>query len=262
MTLSDCFYRIGAWCRHRLTARNTLGHGVHSPFLYYIVRMLIYDKNAYYCFARIEQRRRELLLDRRRIMLHDFGTGHSGERRISDIAATSLSDRSSAQLLFKLVNFLQPETIVELGTSLGVTAAYLASPSAQARVVTFEGSETVTAVAEETFRRLGLQRVEVVTGYIDTTLPVFLQGCQQVDFAFIDANHTEDATVRYFELLLPKCHERSVLVLDDIHYSAGMGRAWQRIKQHDAVTATFDLYGMGIVFFDKQLLRKHYVLKV
>lgn len=262
MTLRDYLYRAVVWLKHRFRARNTLGYGVHSPFLYYIISMLIYDKNAYYAFPRIEKRRAVLLRNKQPIEVLDYGTGRSGMRIVGQIAATSVSNRREGEILFKLVNYLQPDTIVELGTSLGITTAYLASPRKEAHVITFEGSDAVAEIAKETFDRLELNNIEVINGNIDDSLASFLRDSKRVDFAFLDANHTEDATMRYFGQLVEKGHGKTVIVVDDIHYSISMGKAWKQIRRHKKVTATFDCYDMGIVFFDEHLPQKTYILNL
>lgn len=262
MRLKDGLYRAGACLKHRLTAKHTLGYGIHSPYLYYIVHFLFYDDNTYYCFSDIEKERARLLRATKSIYVQDYGTGTSSQRELRHIAATSLMPRREAQLLFRLLLYLKPKTVVELGTSLGITTSYLQKAVPHARVYTFEGSEAVAKEAEHVFEHLNLPDVHLVKGNIDDTLPAQLQNLGTIDFALLDANHTEDATLRYFAQIVEKCGQKSVVVLDDIHYSASMGRAWKQIKKHPKVVASMDLYGMGIVFFDRQLLKQHYIIRV
>lgn len=260
MTFRIATYRLFSWLRHRLTASNTLGHGIHSPYLYNMVRFVVYDENAYYCFRDIERERRRLLASSEVLQVEDFGTGASGNRRVASIAAVSLMPAREAQILFRIVNFLHPSVVLELGTSLGITAAYLSVAAGQGRVLTMEGCAATARVAEKLFGKLNLRNISQITGNIDNTLEDALHAAGQVDFALLDANHTKAATLRYFDALLPFCHEKTVVVLDDIHYSPDMEGAWQAVRHNPRVTATMDFYHFGILFFDPHLMRKNYKL--
>lgn len=261
-------FKVWAYIRHWLTAIDSRGHHIHSPYLFELVRLIIYDNNAYYCYRDIEHRRRMLKSNVKVIEVEDFGTGKSGKRVVGDIACTSLESTKVAQMLFRIVLFLRkhaqsPLNILELGTSLGITTAYLASTDSKSHVTTFEGSHAIAEVAHNTFNRLKLNNIEVVEGNIDITLPEYLTShSEPVDFAFVDANHTCEATLRYVQALIPCCHNKSVIAIDDIHYSKSMEQAWRQLKQLEGVTTTMDFYHCGLLFFDKQYLKRNYKIRI
>jgi len=246
---------------HYLTSRHTLGYGIHSPYLFYIARAIFPEDSPYYCFADVEALRSRLLRSTEVLQVEDYGTGHSGPRSVASVLSTSVKDRREAQLLFRLVNFCNAQTIVELGTCLGLTTAYLALPHSQSTVYTFEGSSELAKKALQNWQALHLKNIHLVQGDISHTLPNTLSKIPDVDFAFLDANHTEEATLRYFEMLLPKVHEKTIFVLDDIRYSRGMFAAWKQITRHPSVTATMDLGTMGLVFFDKHYIQETYRIR-
>ena len=245
---------------------------MHSPTLFYIVRMVMYDDNAYYAFPRIEQQRKALLHSTATIRQHDYGTGAHADsgsattvRRVAYIARTHLESPKIAQLLYRLVNHLtttqrRPLIIVELGTSLGITTAYLAAPSVKNNVQTYEGAEEVLEVAEQVWRTLKLTNIEPILGNIDQTLPKHCP--KQIDLAYIDANHTYEATVRYFRQLLPHIGSHAIVVVDDIHHSPEMERAWHEIQTVKQVTSTIDCFHTGLVFFNPHYIRKHYKMRI
>jgi predicted O-methyltransferase YrrM len=178
-----------------------------------------------------------------------------------------------AKFLFRLVAERNPQGIVELGTSLGLTTLHLALGSPAAEVVTFEGCENIATLAKKHFRQVKEQpffnpdKIRLEVGNIDQTLPLFLEKNKKsesplpLDFVLIDANHTEEATLRYFELLLPHLHAESWVVLDDIYWSKGMQRAWTQIRQHPRVSLQVDLFKMGLLFFSPRLSREHFKLR-
>ena len=288
-------YRVSSWLKHQLTARNTGGHGVHSPYLFEWVRMVMSDKNTYYVWDEIEEIRQEMLKDTRELEFVDYGSGgplptspskgrSANMRRVCDIAKGSLARRKEAQLLARLVGWLgrplltSPSrggigdeasedrkglTIVELGTSLGVTTAYLAAMDSRNKVVTYEGCPAVAEVARANWEKLGLSNIACVVGEITVdSLQLAVDRLSGIDVAFIDANHTCEATLTYFNALASRVHEKSVVVVDDIHYNEDMEKAWKAICADERVTTTMDLYRMGLVFFDKHYWRKHYKMRI
>ena len=288
-------YRVSSWLKHQLTARNTGGHGVHSPYLFEWVRMVMSDKNTYYVWDEIEEIRQEMLKDTRELEFVDYGSGgplptspskgrSANMRRVCDIAKGSLARRKEAQLLARLVGWLgrplltSPSrggigdeasedrkglTIVELGTSLGVTTAYLAAMDSRNKVVTYEGCPAVAEVARANWEKLGLSNIACVVGEITVdSLQLAVDRLSGIDVAFIDANHTYEATLTYFNALASRVHEKSVVVVDDIHYNEDMEKAWKAICADERVTTTMDLYRMGLVFFDKHYWRKHYKMRI
>ncbi len=271
-------HQIGAFVRHFLTAWNTSGEAIHSPYLFRLVRFVLRDENAYYCFRDIERRREFLLACEDSLDVVDYGSAGSPEglhvqRRVCDIAKNHLERARVGQVLFRIVNFLheeekRPLQILELGTSLGITTAYLASPDSRNKVVTMEGSEAVLRVAQGVWKMLKLENIEWIQGNIDDTLYNIysVQSSEakdeRIDLAYVDANHTYEATMRYADFLLNRLTEKGILVLDDIHYSEQMERAWRELKADPRVTTSMDLYHVGLLFVDTHYLKRHYRIRI
>ncbi|UEG51222.1 class I SAM-dependent methyltransferase [Ferruginibacter lapsinanis] len=250
------------YLNYRLTASNGKGHGVHSPFVFDFIKNVLRDKKQYDCYTKIEAIRKELLLNKRIIQVEDFGAGStvikSNQRMLSDIAASSLKPKKYAQLLYRMVQYYQPKTIIELGTSLGVTTSYLASGNTSARVYTCEGAKEIASVAKRNFDILNFDNIEVVEGDFTKTLPTLFDQLQQIDFAFVDGNHRKEPTLDYFTKFLNLSTPSTILVFDDIHWSKEMEEAWTEIQQHPAVTLTIDLFFVGIVCINTSIKAKQH----
>ncbi|TDN37524.1 class I SAM-dependent methyltransferase [Hymenobacter sp. UV11] len=260
-------YQLLAYLRHWLL-RSGNAHGLHSPFVFGLYTTVIRHDGEFRAYPLVEKRRQELLASDQVLDVTDFGAGSQvagagGRRRaVRDIARHAAKSPRLAQLLFRLVNHFQPATILELGTSLGLTTAYLALADSRSQVLTFEGCPNTAAVARQTFEQLKITNVQLVEGNLDATLPATLADLDKpLDFVFFDGNHRYEPTLRYFEACLAKAHEHSVFVLDDIHWSAEMEQAWAAIKAHSAVTITVDLFYVGLVFFRKKQPRQDFWLR-
>ena len=255
------------YLRYQITASNKKGHGIHSPFVFEFITQVLNDDRQYYCYQNIEQLREQLKLNKTELTIEDYGAGSrtnaTYKRKISAIAASSLKPKKFGQLLFRMVNFYQPKNVIELGASLGITAAYLASANTSIPVITMEGAKQIAAVAKNNFQKLQLKNIKIVEGNFDETLLTTLNKLSTPpDFVFIDGNHRKEPTIRYFEILLSKITEQSILVFDDIHWSKEMEEAWDFIKAHAAVILTIDLFFIGIVFFRReQKVKQHFSIK-
>lgn len=241
-------------------------HGIHSPFVFNLYHDVLCHDGGFYAYPLIEQLRRHLLEDERLIDITDFGAGSrvkkSRRRRVSDIARHAAKPPKYAQLLFRLVNRVQPRTILEIGTSLGLTTAYLASACPSAQVVTLEGCSRTSQLAQKSFSELNLSNVRLVQGNFNITLSQALQQIGFLDFVFLDGNHRYEPTIRYFRACLEKRTEESVFVLDDIYWSAEMEKAWKEICRHPDVMISIDLFWVGIVFFRTNQAKQHFVLHI
>ena len=246
---------------HFFESRNTKGHGVHSPYLFRFTQCVIYEKTPFYIFPEIEKLRASLRHDQRQLHLTDYGTGNRTASRVCDVARKSLKSPRQAQLLYRIINFTKAKTVLELGTSLGITTSYLAASNSQLRCITLEGSEELAAVARDNFRKLGLKNIEIVTGNIDQTLDAVLNEIETLDVVFFDANHRKEAVLQYFEKCVKHISRYSVFIVDDIHWSRDMEDAWIEIQNHRDVQSTIDLFDCGLVFFDSYLSNKHYKMK-
>lgn len=238
-------------------------HSLHSPFFFDLYRNVILPGNSTADFGGIESLRRRLLSDSSAVDDVDLGAGsvvHSGRRRIKDIAQNSLSHPSYLELYHRLVEYFHVRNVIELGTSLGISSLYL-SQAKGVELTTFEGTPSIAAVARKNFAELGRANIKVIEGNIDTTLQGFLGLSAKIDLVFMDANHRYEPTLRYFNWLLQKVHGRSVVIVDDIHYSPDMERAWNEMKMHKLVYGSADLYRCGILFFDPSVNRQHVVLQ-
>ncbi len=254
------------YLRYYFSSMNGKGHGIHSPFVFKFVRDVLNDRRHYYAYTLVEFMRTRLLHDQRVIEVEDLGAGSaiskSNRRSVAEICRNTSKSKKFAQLLFRIVQYFKPATIVELGTSLGISTAYLSHGNVRSKLITCEGSVSVADLAEANFREMKLSNIEIVRGNFDHTLPAIIKENPSIDLAFIDGNHREEPTLRYFEWLLPSLHNDSVVILDDIHWSDEMNNAWNSIKDHDRVRCTIDLFFIGLVFFkDDFKVKQHFEIR-
>lgn len=235
---------------------------MHSPFVFEFITKVMNDKTVYPSYEKVEAVRKQLASDNAVLNVEDFGAGSgvskSKQRTVSSIAKHAVKSKKFGQLLFRMVKYYHPLTILELGTSLGITTSYLSFANPQAQVITMEGSKEIAAVARRNFSALELQNIELIQGNFDDTLSSLISRLSSVDFAFVDGNHRREPTERYFHHLLTKATNNSIFIFDDVHWSTGMEEAWDAIKNNAAVTCSIDLFFLGIVFFRQEFKEKQH----
>jgi len=263
--MNSAFYKLSAYLRYLNTSGTR--HSVHSPFVYSLVDEVFRDKTDYPEFRDIEELRQKLLRKSQVIEVTDFGAGANSKsyehrfERVASIVRKGSVDVKFGRLLFRLVRYFKPETIIELGTSLGISTLYLAKANHEAKVITLEGCTTKSEQAASNFEALHATNIDLHIGSFDIVLPDLVKNMKKLDFAFIDGHHTFDATIDNFEKMLKVAHNDTVFVFDDIHWSRGMERAWQQITDHEHVTVSIDLFRFGIVFLKKELSRQKFVIR-
>lgn len=245
--------------------RATDKYSLQAPFVYHFYDQVIELKSISHDFNSIEILRKELIRDNRTIDVLDLGVGSKvlkgKNRKVSSIARTSLSSAKFSQFLFKLILNRNPRNTIELGTSLGINTLYLAKAKPTMPVYTFEGCPNIANIASQNFKKLECENISIIQGNIDETLKVTLQQLDTIDIVYFDANHTQEATLQYFNLCLEKINPRSVFVFDDIHLSREMNNAWKKISENSKVTMSIDIFDAGLLFFEKGLQKKNYILK-
>ncbi|MEP2772629.1 MAG: class I SAM-dependent methyltransferase [Fulvivirga sp.] len=252
-------HRVTSYLSYWLNAVNE--HSLHAPFIYDLYKKVLKKPVAP---DAINEVRKRLENSNHQVNVNGYGAGsevdNGSMRNVSDIAKYGITKHKYAQLLERLIEYLESENILELGTSLGVNTLYL-SKNQNSKVITIEGEESLMNIAESVFEAQNRTNIDAVCGKIDDILPEVIQNQHKLDFVFFDANHTKKATLNYFSQCLKRVHDKTCFVFDDIHWSTEMEEAWDRIKKHYEVTLSIDIYQMGIVFFNPEIRKQDYILE-
>ena len=240
-------------------------YALHGPFVFRLYTQVVKPAHTITDLEDLSKLRSKLRQNRTLIKLKDLGVGStvskSNTRSVRNIARHSLTPAKYSLLYFRLIKYFQLQNIIELGTSLGLNTLYLAGDP-QCQVATFEGCEETTRYAQEIFRGHAMaNNIELVMGNISVTLPDYLKELKKIDFVLFDANHQYEPTLQYYRYCKAKAHNDSIFVFDDIHLSPSMERAWKSMIEDPEVTLSIDLFRAGLVFFNKDLTKQHYVLE-
>jgi predicted O-methyltransferase YrrM len=259
------FRRTVNWLKYKLLSRHYKGHGIHSPFVFYIVATVMRNKTGADIVNRIEAVRKSNMADRRLMSVEDHGSGSlvmkSSLRSVSDICRLTTVPKKYGELLAALASGFGSAGIIELGTSLGISTMYLAAGAPSATVHTVEGCRQLAATAAENFGKARLGNISQHFGLFEHVFPALLAEFENAGLIYLDGNHSFEPTMSYFRLLAADNATERVLVLDDIYLNPEMEEAWRQIKEHPRVSITIDVHRMGIVFFRKGFTKAHYIIR-
>ena len=232
------------------------------------------NKEEYEIIHKIEELRIKLLSNHSEIEIEDFGAGSPDssrtelemkkgiylKKKISDICLQASKPYFWCLILFKLIREFKSQNALELGTCLGVSTAYQASAqkiNTNGNITSIEGANSLAILSKNNLEELNLNNCQVVNGRFIDKLDEILDVSNIIDYAFIDGHHDKNATISYFELLLPYLAKHSILVFDDINWSDGMKQAWQYIINNQNIKISINLKQLGICILDDNLTTKH-----
>ncbi len=250
------FKKAGAYFFFLLDSKNK--HGVHSPFVFDFIQNVL-SKNL--PIKEIEIERAKLKKDHSFLIFKDFGQRDDRKCSISTIAKKSLKRPKEAAIIAQIVKHYKVNKVIEMGTSLGITTAYIAKCNPSISIQTIEANEEVLAIAEKNWEKLSISNITSFHSSFDKTLPSLIEDSPNSSLYFIDGNHRYEATKNYFNQIAQKCNDQTIMIFDDIHWSKGMEEAWKEIIQDNRLSLSIDLFEFGIVFFNIRLQKEHFIIR-
>ena len=230
------------------------GHRIHSPFVYDLMNRVLVNKDDN-AFNQLRIWRKDVMKDNTLLDISVFGAGskYGNKNRIKAGKLSKISGlpHKYGILLYNLIREFRPATVIELGTGLGISTGYMALARSETRIFTVEGSEDRSETAKRFLEKLNINNVNFIKGDFAACLPSLLQKAEDPLLLFIDGDHRFDSTLRYFKMILKYANEHTIIIIDDIHWSDEMERAWEMISGHHATVLSMDLFRCGLVFFRK-----------
>ena len=248
-----------------LFSRHSRGHGIHSPFVFNLVSRVFRNKVNPAIRFKVGQIRKKMILDTRSILVNDLGS-RSGSlktnlRKVSDIARKSPVPWKYGKLLANMAVEFGTPSIIELGTSLGISTMYMAASCPDAKILTIEGCQSTAEIARQNFTDAALSNISILEGQFEEILPGLLTSVVSPGLVFIDGNHRKEPVINYFNMIAEFSDRNTVVIIDDINYSIEMSQAWNEIKLHEKVSVSIDIFRMGILFFREGINHNHYIIR-
>lgn len=255
--------RLFLYLEHFIKAKSDLY--LHSPFVYDFYNQVIKGeiKPSY---QKINELKNKLSTIKDSILVNDLGAGshkmQNNKRSISEIAKYNGTPYKQGCFLARLTAFTKPKTILEYGTSLGISSIYIASEiSSDALLYSMEGDAELSSIAKNNIASFGINNIALNIGEFNECFETISNKIEKLDMVYFDGNHQKEPTIKYFHDCLKYAHEDTIFIFDDIRWTKGMNDAWDTIKAHPRVSLTIDLFSFGLVFFRHQAKENfHFIL--
>lgn len=253
--------QIYLFLKYRAKAKTQ--YRLHSPFIFEFYQNVLADKRCFYAYEEIEITRERLEKSQEFIPMDDHGAGsriRAQGKRLGEIVKRTAVPKKYGRLLFRIANYYNHRSILELGTATGISTAYLAAASRDARVISIEGNKALAEIATRQMKSLEQENVEVLQGTFENWLPGALDEFDRIDLLYLDGNHRKQPTLDYFDRCLPKLANGAVVIVDDINWSKEMTEAWRVLKGRKEVSVSVDLFRMGLLFIKKEQEKEDFIL--
>ena len=251
MNLSAKIHSLKHYLKYALFSKSKFK--IHSPFVFAFITQILEDKGSEYKALRdkLNQYYKE-----NKIQVSTEGNAGEGSQSLGKrtMSASSFSNKVGlpskyGKVLHGLIRENNIHSVIELGTSLGISTSYLSS-NAAVNVKTIEANKQVLDVTRQAYQEIGNSKsIHFIHARFDTVLDDLCKAGLANTLIFIDGDHNKEALIRYFNSCLPFIEESTILVFDDIYWSEGMTDSWHEIFQHKKVKLSLDIFRMGIVFF-------------
>jgi len=229
------------------------GHGVHSPFAYNFITNVIEEKLPYYIFENIENQREELLKCNDTVEFLS-SKGNLKKKTIAEITYREIQSDKYGALLFRLVNFLQCKSVLQIGASTGVMTLYLATPRKDTKCTILEDRTALIPIIQKLCNSLNLNNVDVMQGEYKDSLEKALETQDYFDLVFLNTVRNPELTKN----ILDKHVKTRLLIVDGIRKNKKTKALWQMVIDNPHAKITIDLYYLGIALFEEKFYKKHY----
>jgi len=206
-------------------------YSIHSPFVFDFMKKVLYDRGS--------NRDYDLMLRISRLL---DGKKYAKRKK-----------RKEARLLYRLVSYMEPETVLTFGRLSALNTSALALGNLQTKVYLEQSPDFL-----ETLNSMGVVNVNLIRRDVDEE-----EQFERLNtgFVFYGLDDFGDDTWNNLEEGFGTVDEDTVLVFEGIHHSRHTEAAWEAIKANEDVTLSMDLYCIGIVFFREGIEKQDFVLK-
>jgi len=257
------FYQVKSYLHFLI--KSSSKHGIHSPFVYHFtdncLSQKINLKNPH--FKLFKSYKTALLKDKNTLQITDFGAGSKhfkdNVRKVSDIAKYAGISSAKAKLLIKIIDYFKPKSILEIGTSLGLSTFILSNQN-KTKVITIEGCTKTQDKAKYYLSLFGINSITFYNNQFDAILPKITEN-QKFDLIYFDGNHKKDATLKYFNYCLNSINNETLFIFDDIHLNSEMYECWQEIIKNRLITVSIDTFYYGLIFFRAEQTKQHFLIR-
>lgn len=224
--------------RFRIKAKHKNGFGIHSPFLWKLWRDCIGVSGHYYAQAKLEK-----------------------SLSATDCRTAKLFPKKYHELTFRLINYFDPKIIIFAGAEFSAAPLYMAAAKAEATIFAAESTMQAAKVLEQCSRRANIRNISLISPNKDKTLRDLLSSVEKIDMVYFNTSASASRLPEYYEMFKSKADNDSVFIFEKPRHTKQSAEFWNSVQKDSDISLSLDLYGIGIVFFKKELSKQHFLIK-
>ncbi len=226
--------------------RSSLGYGIHSPFVFYLIAELINDKSHYYAFQLLDEIRKELLVS------YPY---------LNEKVRSVVKSEKYYHVLLKLAHYMKSENIIEYGNSLAISSLYLSAHKSTCKSTIFNLSNDLMNIAEKITSKIPDKSFSHFNANNPFDIEKKINAINSIDVLYLGENslNSFDIISNIYSLCLPKFHDNSFLIVENIGQENIM-LFWNSLCNDKNVTVALDMKSFGIAFFNTKLHKRNYKL--
>ncbi len=233
-------------------------YNIHPPFLYDFIDFIFDKERIYYDFNTLQEASESLKRKHTIIPIEPFSVSHhQNNLSISQLYNKAGHSNSDYECLYRIALHLKSKKILELGSCVGMSGLTLALACKHGKTLTIEGNNFLSDSCNELFHQFNIKNISCLHSdfgnYLDKSTENYF------DLVFLDGDHQYDSTINYLSKLFIQTTDSAVIILDDIHWSADMYKAWKETVTHPSVQCSLETERWGFLFKDKLLTKGAYV---
>lgn len=254
-------HRIKAFILHFLKVGRVDIKGIQSPYLYHFVFNITKNLFPYYKFEKVEYARKELIRN-----LSEMSGANAGNQLfmhyLSGIDIGNKEESTVGQTIFRIINDIQAKTVLEIGTFFGIDTLYIKQASPSAKCICIAENSEMAALARNIWKTQDETTISILAENHSADIKKKLKTLKNVDFVLFNATENIEQRLADFKGCLSAKHPGTVFVMKYIHNTPEMERIWKITRNHPEVSASIDLFSIGILLFRQDLGKKNYVVRL
>ena len=201
--------------------RHNRGFGIQSPSSFFFITQVLKERLPYYAYTELDKA---------------IGGGRLKRKHFRE--------------LFRITNYLHPTSCISIGSVEATCTMISARPSVKHYLVAPNG------ITDEAQALLNTDNCNIIES--TEQLPALFEQLKSIGILYISISDNSDSLIR---AALTHTNNSSVIIVDGINSNKAAREWWQQIVNDSKIVVTYDMYGYGMLFFDKERRKQNYTLK-
>lgn len=231
----------------------TTRHGLHSPFVYNFADFVLYQ-NSNMNFEMIENQRLSMIQSKSKFE----------KISLSEFAANNTLKAKYGRLLQRMTDFYPIQSILEIGNNSGIESNYLLSNI----VINQKHLEFYSTLeVNDYFQKVRNETVSAFDQFYQANFVEIHKNDQLMNHQLVDLmvfhGQPNDAEQfwKFYDQYKFNLGTQSMLILTNIRITHEHYLIWNQMSHLNEVTASIELFNMGILFFRTEQLQQKFILR-